>query len=53
MTAHLCDHLLPGGQQTTLTEKSLLFGGAIRLAGGGQCAANCGEGYTDFLRQLG
>jgi len=31
--AHLCDHLVPGRRQTTLTEKLLLFGRAIQLAG--------------------
>jgi peptide chain release factor 3 len=31
--AHLCDHFAPDAGRTTLTEKLLLFGGAIQLAG--------------------
>ena len=30
---NLCDHITPRRRQTTLTEKLLLFGGAIQLAG--------------------
>ena len=54
--AHICDHLAPRAGKTTLTEKLLLYGGAIQTAGsvkGKQSAKHAVSDWMDIEKQRG
>ena len=46
---HLCDHQHPDAGKTTLTEKFLLFGGAIQMAGQVRAKGEARRTRSDFM----